>query len=60
VPRLTKGQQAMAVAKALFVTNKNQTEAAKEIGVSQSRVAYAISVLKHLPDLADEAVGAIP
>jgi hypothetical protein len=49
---LTKGQQA----KALFVTNKSQTEVAKEIGISQFRVSKASVVLDHLPDLPDEVL----
>jgi hypothetical protein len=56
---LSKGQQAKAVAKALLVTNKNQTHTAKEIGISQSRVSNASVVLDHLPDLADEVLAGV-
>lgn len=51
---LTKGQQAMAVARALlFFKNRSAAEAAQAVGVSRSRVAYAVTILDHAPDLAD-------
>jgi ParB/RepB/Spo0J family partition protein len=51
---LSKGQQAMAVAKAkLFATNNRQIDLAAEVGVSQSRISYAVVVLQYAPDLAD-------
>jgi ParB/RepB/Spo0J family partition protein len=50
---LSKGQQAMAVAKALLLSNKTQTQAAKQTQVSQTRIAQASIVLQYAPDLAD-------
>lgn len=58
---LNKGQQAMIAARALFVSNNDQTATARAAGISQSRIAYAATVLSHAPDLADAVVaGACP
>lgn len=54
---LTRGQRAMAVAKArLFATNNRQVDLASAVSVSQSRVAYARVILDHAPDLADKVL----
>ncbi len=48
---LTKGQKAMIAASIIFATNTDQIEAANAAGVSQSRIAYASTVLSHAPEL---------
>lgn len=53
---LTKGQQAMVAARAVFVSNTTQQSAANIAGASRARVAYAVAVLQHAPDLADAVV----
>ena len=56
---MSKGQQAMVLARAgLFATN-NQTGLAKSAGMSQSRLAKANTVLEHAPDLADDVVAGL-
>jgi hypothetical protein len=50
---LSKGQAAMAVARALLVSDTRQVDAARSVGASQARVSQANVVLTHAPDLAD-------
>jgi ParB/RepB/Spo0J family partition protein len=58
---LTKGQIAMIAARALFVSNNGQADAAKATGVSQARIGYAATVIEFAPDLVDAVVaGAKP
>lgn len=60
---LSKGQAAMVIAKA-FATNGfahgEKRETARTIGVSESRLRYAKSVLKYAPDLAEEVIAGRP
>ena len=59
---LTKGQQAMLVARARAVSgnHSNQREVATQLGMSQDRLKRASVVLVHAPDLADAVIaGAI-
>ena len=51
IPRQTKSQKAMRVALDLGISNKTTTEAAAEIGVSQTSVAQACVVSKSAKDL---------
>lgn len=53
---LTKGQQAMIAARACFVSKQDQRSAAKQTGVSASRVAYAATVCQYAPDLVDAVI----
>jgi ParB/RepB/Spo0J family partition protein len=53
---LTKGQQAMIAARAIFVSNNLQHSAANSLGLSQSRVAYAVTVRDHAPDMVDAVI----
>lgn len=53
---LSKGQQAMIAARAAFVSNTSQEEAAIIAGTSRARVSYAAAVLRHAPELADAVV----
>lgn len=53
---MTKGQRAMAVAKILETNNLTQGAAAKESGVSQTRIAQSRTVLEFAPDLADNVL----
>lgn len=53
---LTKGQQAMVVARALLVSNNSQESAANSAGLKQSRIAYAVTVRDHAPDLMEAVV----
>jgi hypothetical protein len=51
---MSKGQQAMAVAKArVFLKNTSVREAGKGASVSYARIGYASTVLQYAPDLAD-------
>ncbi|WP_317453658.1 ParB N-terminal domain-containing protein [Streptomyces sp. CBMA152] len=51
---LTKGQQAMVIAKSRAVLSQNTMRGiAADQKISASRVAYAATVLQHAPDLAD-------
>jgi len=50
---LSKGQRAMAMAKARLLSNQTQRQAAAEAGVSQSLFAQADAVVQHAPDLVD-------
>lgn len=50
---LTKGQQAMVVARALLVSSKSQQAAATSVGVSQQRISQAVTIRDFAPDLAD-------
>src|SRR5258708_4749494 len=50
---LTKGQQAMIVAKARLETKQPVRLAAESAGLKANRVAYASTVLEFAPDLAD-------
>ena len=54
---LSKGQQAMVVAKARRVLPQNMRDAARGVGVSASRLAYAEVILQYAPDLADGVIG---
>ncbi len=54
---ISKGQLAMAVAKILFAANnQTQHEAAVGAGVSQSRIAYAQTVLRATPLVVDRVI----
>jgi predicted XRE-type DNA-binding protein len=53
---MTKGQRAMAVARIFATNNLTQQEAAKSTSVSQSRIAFARTVLKLAPDHADSVL----
>lgn len=53
---LTKGQQAMVAARALLVSNTTQASAANSVGVIRSRVAQAVTVRDHAPDLVDAVI----
>jgi len=58
---LSKGQQAMAVAKCRFETNRSLQQVADSAGLTKARVAYASMVLEFAPDLADAVLlGATP
>ena len=50
---LSKGQAAMAVARALLVSNTSQSSAAKAAGLNRTRVVQASVVLSYAPELAD-------
>ena len=50
---LTKGQQAMIAARGAAICHKSQRSISADHGVSQSRLAYATTVLQHAPNLAD-------
>lgn len=56
---MSKGRKAMVAARALLVSNKTQKQAANEIGVSQPRVAEAVVVRDHAPDLADLVISGV-
>lgn len=53
---LVAGQRAMVIARAAVISEKSQRAIAEEHGLSQSRVAYAATVLEFAPDLADSVV----
>lgn len=53
---LTKGQQAMIAARALLVSNSTQESAANSVGVIRSRVAQAVTVRDHAPDMVDAVI----
>jgi ParB/RepB/Spo0J family partition protein len=53
---LTKGQQAMVAARAVFETNTTAASAANATGTSRARIEYAKTVVQHAPDLADAVV----
>jgi ParB-like chromosome segregation protein Spo0J len=53
---LSKGQAAMAAAKALLVSNTPQTEAARVAGLHRTRVVQAAVVIEHAPELADRVL----
>lgn len=53
---LTKGQQAMIAVKGAAISEKSQRSISADHGVSQSRLAYAATVLRHAPDIADAVV----
>jgi ParB/RepB/Spo0J family partition protein len=53
---LTKGQQAMIAARALSVSNSSQSSAANSAGISQARIAQAVTVRDYAPDLMDAVV----
>jgi hypothetical protein len=53
----TKGQAAMAVAKARLVSKQSVRDAAASIGLKSNRVAYAAVVLDRTPGLAEHRVG---
>lgn len=57
---LTKGQQAMAVAKALLLSNTSQAQAAREHEVSRTRIVQAGVVLHYAPELADAVLAGAP
>lgn len=58
---MSKGQAAMAVARAQIFFKNRQTDAARATGVSQSRIAYASTVLRYAPEIADSVLaGATP
>jgi ParB-like chromosome segregation protein Spo0J len=59
--RLSKGQAALAAAKALALWPVSQGAAARATGLSRTRVVQAAVVLDHAPDLADAVLaGATP
>jgi len=58
---MTKGQQAIVVARAVFESNTELSRAeremkAKQYGISPSRIAYALVILEFATDLADEVL----
>lgn len=53
---LSKGQQAMAVAKTRLVSNRSAAAAAETVGVSKARVVQASTVLNYAPDVADSVL----
>jgi hypothetical protein len=53
---MTKGQQAMVVARARSVSEQSVRSMAKATGVTSTRIANASTVLDHAPDLADAVV----
>jgi ParB/RepB/Spo0J family partition protein len=53
---LTKGQQAMVAARALLVSNTTQQSAANSLGVNRTRVAQAVTVRDHAPDMVDAVI----
>lgn len=58
---LTKGQQAMAIARAFLLSKRGeQGQAAKDHGVSQARVSQAATVLEYAPELADGVMAGAP
>jgi len=50
---MSAGQRAMAAARARLFLKNNQDGVASLAGVSQARIAYAATVIKYAPDLAD-------
>lgn len=54
---MTKGQQALVVAKSLLETNNTQEEAARLFGITRSRIAQAAMILDFAPDLVDDILG---
>jgi RNase H-fold protein (predicted Holliday junction resolvase) len=58
---LSKGQQAMAVAKALLLSNTSKSDLSRQTGINRTRIAQAGIVLEYAPDLADSVLlGATP
>lgn len=59
---MTKGQQAMVVARVLLASNNTgQTEAARQHGISQASISQATTVIKHAPECVTSVIsGAIP
>lgn len=63
---MTKGQQAMVLARAVFETNTDLTrdqreQLAKRFDISSSRIGYARAVVSHTPDLVPAVVaGTMP
>lgn len=60
---MTKGQQAIVVARAVFESNTELSRVeremkAKQYGISPSRIAYALVILEFATDLADEVLAA--
>ncbi|HCT81097.1 MAG TPA: plasmid replication/partition related protein [Micromonosporaceae bacterium] len=53
---LTKGQQAMVAAKAGALFQSSQRALEKSLRLSDSRIAYAATVLAHAPDLVDAVI----
>ncbi len=53
---MKQGQRAMVAAKIQLFLKNSQPKAAKQAGVSQAQVAYAVVVLEYAPDLADSVV----
>lgn len=58
---MTKGQQAIVVARAVFESNTELSRVeremkAKQYGISPSRIAYALVILEFATDLADEVL----
>jgi hypothetical protein len=53
---MSKGQQAIVVAKVCLETKQSVREAAKQSGLKNNRVAYAFTILRHAPDLANSVI----
>jgi hypothetical protein len=53
---MSKGQQAIVVAKICLETKQSVREAAKQSGLKNNRVAYAFTILRHAPDLAASVI----
>jgi hypothetical protein len=50
---LSKGQQAMIVAKALLLSNTSQKKAAEQHGINRTRIVQASVVLEYASDLVE-------
>jgi hypothetical protein len=53
---MSKGQRAMAVVRICFETKQSVREGAKQSGTSAGRLGYAMAVINHAPDLADQVL----
>jgi hypothetical protein len=53
---MTKGQRAMVVAKICFETKQSVRDGAKQSGLTAGRLGYAMAVINHAPDLAEQVI----
>jgi hypothetical protein len=53
---LTKGQRAMVIAKICFETKQSVRNGAKQSSPTAGRLGYAMTVINHAPDLANQVL----
>jgi hypothetical protein len=56
---LSKGQRAMVIAKICFETKQSVRNGAKQSGLTAGRLGYAMTVINHAPDLADQVISGV-